>query len=718
MALAGWMNWHQQDAIAYLKEETRMTTKIMSAIIGMAAVLGAWAAFAVAGEVTPTSHASEDTGLVLADKGGPETVLVATGNNASMKRTVETWAAFLKDRGFDVQVVPPSEKPELPQAGPVMAFETEAACPLAKKNGIDLAELKDARDESHVIVVREWKGRPCVLVIGKTPVGANCGSQRLLSLVRASAQSVTCPALREVRKPFFNVREVHLCPCEYAGKELNFESWDRDRLERYPRFLLACGLNSVQFGENLTYWGHASATREKIAPVLRTIAKSAHNQGMTVSQFIWGGELAEKGVYDAKTGVLRFSWGDSCKVADESKLKELFEPAGMAKTYGDVVDHIITHWGDPGSKDPTASGKITMSLLNEYRKYNPKVRATISTWSYGGYWGPGAKRDKSFAPQEIGIALQRWYDKDQASVVLRDGRRLGIWAWYLCDEECTNGDLLYTRVIDKYFSSLSQEASAQVDWLSVDKCRHGALSRVNQFVAGQKMWDPMRPLREIMMDYCGAMYGRQLAAVMCNAMECEEQSREQSTDGSFIPESDRFPEVWNDAAFAKRLDSVLKALREVKLPERWRPNLPDVGDVSYDVKTLQGRLSGVRDRLNAWDALVQAMKSGDAKVVKALCTSEGYASLWADPDEARKSAGETLKPLGGSWSKGTWSRWSRWSAVLWSEVGMGQEADGAKFRLYRVPLNRATDKDKGKKPWIEFVKTGDRWLLSKWTPKE
>jgi len=140
--------------------------------------------------------------------------------------------------------------------------------------------------------------------------------------------------------------------------------------------------------------------------------------------------------------------------------------------------------------------------------------------------------------------------------------------------------------------------------------------------------------------------------------------------------------------------------------------------VADDVKALQGRLSGVRDRLNAWDALVQAMKSGDAKVVKALCTSEGYASLWADPDEARKSAGETLKPLGGSWSKGTWSRWSRWSAVLWSEVGMGQEADGAKFRLYRVPLNRATDKDKGKKPWIEFVKTGDRWLLSKWTPKE
>ena len=111
------------------------------------------------------------------------------------------------------------------------------------------------------------------------------------------------------------------------------------------------------------------------------------------------------------------------------------------------------------------------------------------------------------------------------------------------------------------------------------------------------------------------------------------------------------------------------------------------------------------------------MKSGDAKGVKALCTSDGYASLWASPDEAQKSAGETLKPLGESWSKGTWSRWSRWDNCVWSEIGTGQEPNGAKFRLYRVPLDRDAS-TKGKKPWLEFVKAQDKWLLSKWTPKE
>ena len=115
----------------------------------------------------PTLAAAE-AALALASKGGPATVLLAVGNDASMNRAVETWRTFLKDRGFDVQVVPPSEKPDLPQAGAVIAFETESACPMAKQTGADLSELKDAGGESHIIVVQEWKGRPCVLVIGKS----------------------------------------------------------------------------------------------------------------------------------------------------------------------------------------------------------------------------------------------------------------------------------------------------------------------------------------------------------------------------------------------------------------------------------------------------------------------------------------------------------------------------------------------------------------------
>ena len=175
-------------------------------------------------------------------------------------------------------------------------------------------------------------------------------------------------------------------------------------------------------------------------------------------------------------------------------------------------------------------------------------------------WVLGARGEEGQELRSTGDrnCIAGWYDKGSADIVIKDGRRLGIWGWYLGDEECTGGDWLYTRVLDKYFSSLPAEAGTQVDWISIEKVFHGKVSRINQFVAGQKMWDPKRPLREIMMDYCGAMYGQRFAAVMCDAMECEEAAREQVTEGDKIPESDRFPEMWNDAAFAKRLDRVLK----------------------------------------------------------------------------------------------------------------------------------------------------------------
>jgi hypothetical protein len=71
-----------------------------------------------------------------------------------------------------------------------------------------------------------------VLVVGKASAGADCGSQRLLSLVSASADKVSCRPMREARKPFFNVRDMHLAAeGELAGKSGNFEWWDdHDRL--------------------------------------------------------------------------------------------------------------------------------------------------------------------------------------------------------------------------------------------------------------------------------------------------------------------------------------------------------------------------------------------------------------------------------------------------------------------------------------------------------
>ena len=192
-----------------------------------------------------------------------------------------------------------------------------------------------------------------------------------MSLVWASADRVSCRPMWEARKPFFNVREMQLAPeGEQAGKSGNFEWWDHDRLLRYSRFVRACGFNSVQLSATVTSPFH-SVTRRKMSEVFHTLADSVHEQGMQVRQFIWGCELTQK-----------------------DKRKE-FEPAEFARAYGAVVDDIITHWGDPAPEGPFSPAQMTAAVLKEYRKYNPAVRAEISTWCYAGYWGPGRKRTRA-----------------------------------------------------------------------------------------------------------------------------------------------------------------------------------------------------------------------------------------------------------------------------------------------------------------------------------
>ena len=360
--------------------------------------------------------------------------------------------------------------------------------------------------------------------------------------------------------------------------------------------------------------------------------------------------------------------------------------AEFARTYGDVVDHVITHWGHPGPTVPFDAVKLTTTLLNEYRKHNPKVRATISVWSYGSFWK--SKHDESFAPLEIGIALDRWYNPASADVVLKSGRRLGIWGWYLGDLECAAGDWLHTRVLDKYFSSLPAEAGNQVDWISIEKCYHGGLSRINQFVTGQKMWTPKKPLRGIMLDYCGAMYGERFAPVMCDAFECAEAVQEQVTEGHCIPESDHFPEMWNNAEYAQRLGRTLTALKKIKLPQGWKSNLPDVGSAADDVQTLQERLADAQTKIKSWAALLQALNAGDAQGAKSLCTTEGYASLFPKSNKAEKPASESLKDLGRQWSKVNWLKVeTRLGKVYWSKVEtrLGKEAQtpGSAYMPFR-----------------------------------
>jgi hypothetical protein len=331
----------------------------------------------------------------------------------------------------------------------------------------------------------------------------------------------------------------------------------------------------MQIMELLRYRG--GAQREKVAPVLHTLADAAHAQGMTVSQYIWG-----------SADGLR--WDNP-----EQRPQREKRYVGLAETYGKHVDHIITHWKDAGYEGGYATPQeATAFLLEQYRKHNPEVRATQDAWWNKEFWttweGTKSKEflDEAYTPREVGIALERWYEPDQARLVYGASRPVGIWGWYLGDFEMNYSSHLFSKTIDEYYSALPDEAGELVDWISFERCFHGLPAQINLYIGGQKMFDPRRNLDEIMLDYCSAVYGPQNAATMTEVYKVVEQGQKEYRYG--MVQHDRYPQVHGTPEFTEDALQALGKLEQVRLPKGWQPNFPTVSTPQEDIISLHRSL--------------------------------------------------------------------------------------------------------------------------------
>ncbi|MFA5858908.1 MAG: hypothetical protein WC955_07560, partial [Elusimicrobiota bacterium] len=441
------------------------------------------------------------TMLILSTKNSVAPVLYPAGEDTVLMRAARLWDTFFRERGQEVVKSKDGKKPEFPVKGAVIAFETETNCPLAKEIGLDLSKLEDARDEAHVITARLWKGSPLVLIVGKTVEGTDAGAAYLLSKVvceiddNRNIWTVSCPLINIFRQPFFRGREATLCPTgRVQGPEskVNYENWEKTRLEQYPVYLKNCGFNSVQLMELIIYnassgsWlggyrgGAQGKTIEEIQQVLYTLSDAAHAAGLSVSQYIWG------------------SPADGYKWADPNTrpLREEFYRE-LARRYGTKIDHIITHWVDEGHERGFHTPlEATSFIYREYQKYNPKVKVTCDTWFNPGLYD--GIEDEKYAPKEVAIAIERWYNDARAEQIAKTERKIGIWGWYLSDFEMTYGSHLYAKTLDKYFAELPELANELVDWISLEQCFHALPSQINLYIVGRKMWEPKAPLAEIM----------------------------------------------------------------------------------------------------------------------------------------------------------------------------------------------------------------------------
>jgi hypothetical protein len=513
------------------------------------------------------SHAAQ---LIVAKADGPTVQLVVASKDELLQRTGMWCKNFLEKRGMAVASrLRTTDSPGYPS----WVLEVKDNAPVARSLSLDVRSLEHARGDAFILSIREQRGQPIVVIVGKNVQGVRSGVARLVALITNDNRALTAPTTTEFRQPFFPIRRLHVGTSgRFSGQDKDslWTNWTDERIKQFAEQIWLLGYNSVEVAEGRGYPEYMPDEEvSKLAPKYRVFFQALRDNGIQVSLFIWG--KAPFGSYDI------LCWN---KPADQPIMKEEF--THLAARYGDLVDHIVVNFHDPvgcrcGLCDAYKTPQHIISfLVQAFRKHNPKTTATLSTWANDGFWrGASAPNflDETLTPKDIAIALHRWYNRDLSKIVRRSGRAVEIWGWYLADLEGTTRPLLFMRRLDRYFSALPASASAEVRTLSVELCTQGWPTLMNAYVASQKMWTPKRSLQEIEREFCAGLFGDQNADAMVKVFQAFEEHIRPSSYGNLQPETDALPPVQDTEETARKLRGALTRGQSFSLDQTYIPNL-------------------------------------------------------------------------------------------------------------------------------------------------
>lgn len=553
--------------------------------------------------------------------------------------------------------------PNYPGAQIVLATESTYADVM--RGGTPPAFDRTCRDEAYVLDVCGDSGNPVVSLIGKACAGVRAAVARLTCIVRNDGVSLRVARGQEAADPFIPLRLLMLgnaarrqAPFGSPFKDIDYETWTPERISAYPELFWQFGFNGVQVGEYRGYgvgmyhdpWGDAELAR--IRASILTFFTAARKRGLFTSLFQWGDCLFVEGA--------SHSWNDP---EEHQVIRRFIED--IVDAYGTVIDHFVIHVGDPGgcTRDGCDHYKtpqqITAAYLEAFRRVNPKVQASCSTWANPHFWfhSPrpldmwnyyrsladniaGSKQycteadrseytplfgvqegvpaygqvtyglpvpdgagflDAAFMPPDVGIALNRVYNEDQAALVAASGRPVDIWGWYLGDMEMCNTYWFTMQSLEKMLGAYPDQARDQVRSHTLELTFHGWPQVINSYIGAQKLWNPRRPLEEIEREFCIAGFGPMNAdAVLDLYHVCENGVLHP------LPRPANFGTVEYNAHLAR----VIERAATIKIPNGWKPNFAFPVPVQKLVEMLVARARLLQALSVATYQVEQAKRAG------------------------------------------------------------------------------------------------------------
>lgn len=519
------------------------------------------------------------------------------------------------------------------------------------------------RPDGYVLKTINKNGKKYIIAAGNDEIGDKYAIYRLIKELKVEGKKISIENYEIALNPFIKTREVfmgdadHLwdpfvyedeVPKEERGVvcdiidntlacQLNFpdtpasknrkkaalwrilkkyciENWEKEKLVRYMDQMDVYGFNSIQFCDLFeSYFASGCfVTRREWREKLLEMMKRTRELGNRISLQLWADAVFvfpgkvisdwddplcdEKAAFPKGT-LTTFCWND------KKERKNIQAAIKYLSGYAPYVDHIVTHFNDPGGcrRNGCTIGSCIEIMNYQYhafKKINPGIKATYNLWpltsNFPGYRMVDLEGARAEYSSPWRGTYSFWYftkvvDKLDPSIMVANrkytaqiadyyckkwNRKYGIWSWYNCDQEIVASLHVEAERLGREFAELPGEASRNIEWFSVPSNCH-SLNSASLYIASSLLWEPKRNPFEILSEFCELVFGPKISKAVCFGYVAIARIRNHDVNGDTAFLSDYLgagtdnPE--EDAWIARE---ALENLKDITIDGSWVSKIP------------------------------------------------------------------------------------------------------------------------------------------------
>ncbi len=557
----------------------------------------------------------------------------------------------------------------------------------ARQLGVALPSKPLEHDGFHLLSKRDAKGSVVVYCVGNNARGMKQAIYRLIheSSLSGKTLSLSHPLTITQVPRITNRASIHGGSWELGDKRANQKFvaryWDEEKAKAWVRLHDYFGFNAIEVGIQFDRTGSSVRHKKHLKFAIRSFDEQRRIGGKNLV-FLWGAAC-----WEGNSPKYRI-----CRASEDGRdlLSEIYRY--YAKHMAKRVDAFVTHWADPGGCEGTdcdcsvrTPQELHMEMLDIFRQYNPDVQSLFSLWD----WLPtvaGVPREKrpshlwcwkntrgiedvldsGILADDVGIMVgdPNGFSEAFCRAIVEHNRTLGIWTWYLADNEIRLGLHVHWRQVADYFrNQAGKDYAKHIKWHQIEVNRHGDWNTINTMVAGAVMMDPSCNPEPYARAFCSGIFGQQNADTLLSVLDAIGQTR---CLHHRAPGIGRFHDLagWGSKDPNADIEIVKKALAnldKVTLEEGYVPKLP-YAEFIFDPQVM---LADLRKHLNI------IILHNEAKLgLLSIITSEEFKSLPDDRRKARiKSLAKELAPNFDLDGIGICPEWYVWNVLM---KGKGQ----------------------------------------------